>query len=90
LADTKRKEKGIDVWIAVDIIRLGIIEDKYDVCILISGDADFVPALNLIKDKKEVLVAMTPVGFSTELRSNFPFFVLKKSTLAKCFANLKD
>ena len=87
LADIKRKEKGIDVWIAVDIIRLGIIEDKYDICILISGDADFTPALNLIKDKKEILVAMTPFGFSTELRTNFPYFILRKSTLMKCFAD---
>lgn len=88
LAEIKKKEKGIDVWIAVDIIRLGIIEDRYDVCILISGDADFTPALNLIKDKKEILVSMTPFGFSSELIKNFPYFILRKGTLSKCFRSL--
>jgi len=44
---TKKGEKGVDVGIAVDMI------DKmpnYDVAILVSGDADFRPVVQFVKD----------------------------------------
>ncbi len=91
LADIKRKEKGIDVWVAIDMIKLSVIENKCDVCILISGDADFVPALNLIKGKeKEVLSAFIPAGYSYELRNKFPYFFLGKNKLMNCFTDYKE
>lgn len=43
-----KSEKGVDVNLAVDMIRLS---DIYDICILVSGDQDFIPAVQLIKDK---------------------------------------
>ncbi len=86
LADIKRKEKGVDVGIAVDMINEAIINERCDVCILISGDADFIPALNILKSKnKEILTAMTPKGYSKELIDNFPYFILKNETLMRCF-----
>ncbi|HDL02228.1 MAG TPA: NYN domain-containing protein, partial [Candidatus Pacearchaeota archaeon] len=48
IADNQKKEKGIDVWVAVDMVKAAI--DGVDVCVLVSGDADFVPAFNLIKE----------------------------------------
>lgn len=91
ITDIKRKEKGIDVWIAVDIIKKSLIDKDCDVCILISGDADFIPSLNLIKEhKKEILTAMTPYGYSSELRRKFPFFILRKETLLKCLRDYKE
>ncbi len=85
LAEIKKKEKGIDVWVAVDMIKLSIIENSCDACILISGDADFVSALELIKKKKEILTAMVPFGYSSELRKKFPYHILRKETLKECF-----
>jgi uncharacterized LabA/DUF88 family protein len=86
LADIKRKEKGIDVWIAIDMLNLSVIQNKCDVCVLVSGDADFVPALEIIKShKKQVLTAMTPLGYSRELINKFPYFILKSETLMRCF-----
>lgn len=91
LADLKRKEKGIDVWIAVDMIRKAVIEKECDCCILISGDADFVPALNLLKSQgSEILTAMVPLGYSFELIRKFPFFILRKETLTKCLRDYKE
>ena len=88
LADIKRKEKGIDMWIGVDMIDISVVKDECDVCVLISGDADFVPALEVLKrNNKEVLTAMTPRGYSRELISKFPYFIIKNETLLKC---LKD
>jgi uncharacterized LabA/DUF88 family protein len=49
LSDHHQKEKGIDVWIAIDMVKEAI-QGNVDCCVLISGDADFVPALNLIKE----------------------------------------
>ena len=71
LADIKRKEKGIDVWIGVDMLNLAVIENKCEVCVLISGDADFVPAINLIRSYglKTINLHMHS-GSSTELRNS--------------------
>ena len=91
LVDIKKKEKGIDIWIAIDMIRLSTIDNKCDMCILISGDTDFVPALEIIKKQgKEVLTSMVPWGYSSELRQKFPFFILKKETLMKCLRSYKN
>jgi len=80
-----KKEKGIDVWCAVDMIKYCLIKKDCDICILVSGDADFVPALNLIKEGgKGVLVTSVHRGFSKELRDNFEYFVIKEKTLNKC------
>ena len=89
--DIKRKEKGIDVSIVVDMINKSLIKKECDVCVLISGDADFVPALKLIKDSgKEVLTSAVPLGYSSELRKKFPYFILNQDTLKKCFRDYKD
>lgn len=86
LVDIKRKEKGIDVWIGVDMLNLSVIENKCDVCVLISGDADFVPALQIIQNhKKEILTSMTSLGYSRELIEKFPYFIIRGETLLRCF-----
>ena len=91
LGDLKKKEKGIDVWVSVDMIKESVIDKNCDVCILISGDADFVPALNLVRGQgKEVMTAMTPFGYSSELINTFHFFILRKETLMKCLREYKD
>jgi len=91
ITDIKKKEKGIDVWAAIDIIKDSLMDNRCDVCILISGDADFIPSLELVRNrKKEILTAMVPFGYSAELRSKFPFFILRRETLVKCFRDYKD
>jgi uncharacterized LabA/DUF88 family protein len=62
-------EKGIDVMIASEMIRKTLVEKKCEVCILISGDADFIPAMQIIKDAGyEAIVCCPRYGFSNELR----------------------
>jgi len=91
LADIKKKEKGIDIWIAIDMIKLSIIDNKCDTCILISGDTDFVPALEIIKKQgKEALTSMVPWGYSAELRQKFPYLILKKEALVGCMREYKE
>lgn len=88
----KKKEKGIDVRIAVDMMRKSIVEKECDCCILISGDADFIPAMQTIKHSgKEVITASVVCGYSRELRSGkFRYFLLGKEDLKQnCFRNYK-
>ena len=51
--DGKKAEKGVDVKLAVDLV-VNAYKDKYDIAILVSNDADFIPAiqeaLNLNKE----------------------------------------
>jgi len=91
LADIKRKEKGIDVWVAIDLIKKSMVDNECDVCILISGDGDFVPAVKLIKEAgKEVLSAFVPFGYSSELRNSTSYFIIRKETLTKCFRDYES
>ena len=86
IADIRKKEKGIDVASAVDMINKCLIEGECDVCVLISGDADFTPALELIKKSgKEVLSSAVPAGYSSELREKFPYLILNPELLKECF-----
>lgn len=76
------REKGIDVMIAVDMLNLSVIEKECDCCILISGDADFVPASQIIKHhEKAVFSAFIPRGYSWELRKKLDFWTLGKEFL---------
>ena len=81
-----RVEKGIDVMIAADMANLCLVKGDCDVCVLISGDADFLPVMRLIKNqKKEVITATTSKGYARDLRAGeFRYFVLKKDDLDKC------
>lgn len=85
IGNLQKREKGIDVKIASDMIRKCLIENECGVCILISGDADFIPAMQTIKDaKKEAITASVFVGYSRELRDGrFRYFYLKSEDLNK-------
>jgi uncharacterized LabA/DUF88 family protein len=82
VGNVKKREKGIDVMIAVDMIDLCINKNECDFCILISGDADYIHALDLIKKSgKEVATASVPPGYSYELREHHLYFILGKTIL---------
>jgi uncharacterized LabA/DUF88 family protein/cold shock CspA family protein len=40
--DGRHQEKGIDVWLALEAYEMASLK-RYDVCVLITGDGDFVP-----------------------------------------------
>lgn len=92
VGNINKKEKGIDVKIATDMLRKCLIEKECEVCILISGDADFIPAMQTIKDSgKEVITSCVYAGYSRELREGrFRYFYLKKNELnQKCMKDFK-
>lgn len=57
----RSREKGIDVWIAVDLIE-GAVENRYDTAILVSSDTDLVPAIDFVRKKYKKKVEY--IGFS--------------------------
>jgi uncharacterized LabA/DUF88 family protein len=54
--------KGDDVYLATDLIK-GSYENLYDVAIIVSGDADFIPAINLVRKngKKRLMLSFRKV-----------------------------
>jgi len=55
------REKGIDVKLATDLI-VGAIDDKYDIAIVVSSDADIVPAIDWVRNRTHKKVEY--IGFS--------------------------
>jgi uncharacterized LabA/DUF88 family protein len=79
-------EKGIDVQIAVDMIRIGLLK-ACDSCVLVSGDSDFVHAISFVKDLGiNVCVANFQKGASRELLSQADQrILLSEELLSSCF-----
>lgn len=64
----KVKEKGVDVSIAIDMAVMGL-EDLFDVAILVSGDADFIPVVEFLTSRKKIVeVAQFQNAISWHLR----------------------
>lgn len=57
----RKREKGIDVMIATDII-VGAVEDTYDTAIVVSSDADLLPAIQWVRSKNKKKIEY--IGFS--------------------------
>jgi uncharacterized LabA/DUF88 family protein len=64
------REKGIDTVLVTDMIK-GEFQDRYDIAIIATGDADFVPAVELVKSlKKQVVNVHFYAGSAYELRKD--------------------
>jgi hypothetical protein len=46
------REKGIDVKLAIDVVRTTLLESDHDVTIVISADTDLLPALELVAERR--------------------------------------
>lgn len=57
----RKREKGIDVMLATDLI-VGAVEDVYDIAIVVSSDADLLPAIEWVREKKKKRIEY--IGFS--------------------------
>ncbi len=84
----KMREKGIDVKIAIDMVEFAI-KNKCGCVILVSGDADLIPALKIVEENKKMAYsAFLTYGYSYELRSVFKNLIMGKDFIkSKC---LKD
>jgi len=78
--------KGDDIHIAADMVK-GAYENTFDVAILVSGDGDFVPAINIVQEKgKEVENAYFKQSMSWHLKQTCDKSInLTKEILDSCF-----
>lgn len=79
MSSGKFHEKGVDVQIAVDMVR-GAIKNKYDICYLISSDTDLLPAIQTAKDEGKKIIY---VGFENFIshalsRNCSSFLIIRK------------
>ena len=72
-----KKEKGVDVMMAIDMLDLCAIKNECEMVVLISGDGDFVPALDIIERKgKEAASAFIRRGYSNALRQSHRYWTI--------------
>ena len=84
IGSLKKKEKGIDVKLAVDMLNISVFKKECDLCIVITGDADFIPAMDLIKENGcDVVSASLPFGYSNQLKERHGWFILDKELITK-------
>lgn len=78
LGIVKKREKGVDVQIAIDMVK-GAYKNEFDYCILVSGDADFIPALELVKEigKNPLSSFILSRSYAINLRRQFKSFFIK-------------
>lgn len=73
-------EKGIDTALVTDMIRLAW-EDAYDIAVLVTSDADMVPAVKYIdtKGRKVIQAGFPPSGYhlATSCWASFDLFALR-------------
>ena len=78
----RMREKGIDIKIATDLL-VGAFDDKYDTAIVVSSDADLVPAIDWVRNRKKKKVEY--IGFSipdmvSQEKSTKPLMVMFSKT----------
>jgi len=68
-------EKGVDVDIASHLVA-NAYDDSYDTAVLVSGDADFTPAIRHVKDaNKRVLVSSWTNSTAASIREHATEFI---------------
>ena len=82
MSDGVFHEKGVDVQIAVDIVR-GAIKNVYDTFFLISSDTDLLPAIQTAKDegKKVIYVGFENYVSRALLKNCSSSIIVKKSQI---------
>ncbi|SFW74412.1 NYN domain-containing protein [Luteibacter sp. UNCMF366Tsu5.1] len=72
-------EKGVDTLIVTDLIRLGV-QNAYDAAVLVSSDADMVPAVQFIQTqgRKIVQAGFPPMGVDLATESWGSFDIMAR------------
>jgi hypothetical protein len=81
---TERAEKGVDVALAIDVVRCVIFDDLCDVAILVCADTDQLPTLELLAERKgEAAVEVAGwVGGEAPPLLDIPHYRLRQHRLA--------
>lgn len=82
--ETRYKEKGVDVQLAIDMVRLAM-EKRYDTAYLLSADGDFTPAVDTVTEMGKTVFAACP-NFGSALNEHCKTFLpLRSDWFDDCF-----
>ena len=78
-------EKGVDVRIALDILK-GAIKNEYDECFIISSDTDILPAIrDALKEGKKIIYVGFDKNLSNAMKANCSkTFIITKKMIKDC------
>ena len=54
----EQREKQVDVYLATQVVALAY-ENAYDIAIIVSGDEDYVPAIEIVQQKGKIIIAVS-------------------------------
>ena len=81
-----KKEKGIDIWLGIDLVRFAD-ENKYDTAIILAGDGDYVPSIEFIISKgKRIELWSWKHALSGDLKK----VLLQSENIVKYFDDIVD
>lgn len=78
------KEKAVDIQLAVDMFKLAV-SDEYESAYLLSGDGDFTPAVQAVREKGKKVYCVSPTFSAALKNASNAFIPLKKEWFDDCF-----
>jgi len=54
----EQREKQVDVYLATQVVALAY-ENAYDIAIIVSGDEDYVPAIEIVQQKGKIVMVVS-------------------------------
>ncbi|MFM8330404.1 MAG: NYN domain-containing protein [Candidatus Methylumidiphilus sp.] len=62
----EQREKQVDVYLATQVVALAY-ENAYDIAIIVSGDEDYVPAIEIVQQKGKIVMVVSAASLLSEL-----------------------
>ena len=61
----EQREKQVDVYLATQVVALAY-ENAYDIAIIVSGDEDYVPAIEIVQQKGKIVMVVSSANMLSE------------------------
>lgn len=62
----EQREKQVDVYLATQVVALAY-ENAYDIAIIVSGDEDYVPAIEIVQQKGKIVLVVSSMALLSDL-----------------------
>ncbi|MCX7111301.1 MAG: NYN domain-containing protein [Candidatus Methylumidiphilus sp.] len=62
----EQREKQVDVYLATQVVALAY-ENAYDIAMIVSGDEDYVPAIEIVQQKGKIVVVVSALSLLSDV-----------------------
>ena len=62
----EQREKQVDVYLATQVVALAY-ENAYDIAMIVSGDEDYVPAIEIVQQKGKIVLVVSSAALLSEV-----------------------